>query len=203
MEKARPSRNILLRILAQPQAVVVSGLIRSRHLRCIFRRCRWQQRVGIGQRWCVTLVQRGWRAAQTIDNRRPGRFFSRDDGQRDRGHDKGRGQNPGQFAERPETAPPPPPPPMPRPPPSDRCSNTTAIRPRARMRWTIRTTFSMGTYGSAFWTLGVSRQVCLWGQGRIGTRGAAWAESPCESRLRFPHRPRLPDRIPPCERCSS
>lgn len=35
-------------------------------------------------------------------------------------------------AERPETAPPPPP--IPRPPPSDRCSSTTAIRPRARIR---------------------------------------------------------------------
>lgn len=46
-------------------------------------------------------------------------------------------------ADRPDIAPPPPPP-MPRPPPSERCNRTTAIRPRARRRWMIRTTFSMG-----------------------------------------------------------
>jgi hypothetical protein len=47
-------------------------------------------------------------------------------------------------AARPEIAPPPPPEPMPRPPPSDRCNNTTPINSRARIRWTVRITFSIG-----------------------------------------------------------
>ena len=38
----------------------------------------------------------------------------------------------------------PPPPPMPKPPPSDRCINTRPISTRARIKWTVRTTFSMG-----------------------------------------------------------
>jgi hypothetical protein len=37
-----------------------------------------------------------------------------------------------------------PPPPIPRPPPSDRCSRTTPIKSRARIKWTVRITFSMG-----------------------------------------------------------
>ena len=120
-------------------------------------------------------------------------------------------------AERPDTAPPPPPPPIPRPPPSDRCSNTTAIRPRARIRWMIRTTFSIGTYGSSLFTLGVSRQVCPWGQGRIGA--AMLVRNPLReiwslSRLchravstpvsvRFQRHPHRPDPKRHDERCSS
>lgn len=44
-------------------------------------------------------------------------------------------------AARPEIAPPDEP--MPSPPPSDRCSSTTPINSKARMRWTVRITFSM------------------------------------------------------------
>lgn len=51
-------------------------------------------------------------------------------------------------AERPVMAPPPPPLlPMPSPPPSERCKSTTAIRPRAKRRWMMRTTFSIGSCG--------------------------------------------------------
>ena len=64
-------------------------------------------------------------------------------------------------AERPELAPPPPPP-MPRPPPSERCISTTAIKPKARNRWMIRTTFSycMGRYWpfAARWAVSMQKR---------------------------------------------
>lgn len=47
-------------------------------------------------------------------------------------------------AARPEIAPPPPPLPIPKPPPSERCNKTTPIIRRARIKWTVRTIFSMG-----------------------------------------------------------
>jgi hypothetical protein len=65
-----------------------------------------------------------------------------------------------------------PPPPMPKPPPSERCINTTPIRHSARIRWMVRTTFSIGLLASA-WVTRLLRH--NWGRGQAPPKQAILA----------------------------